>query len=64
MLEQSVPDGFHPMEGTDTVAAPEELQPMQKTMERIVEVCLLWEGLCAELGAESEEKRAEEATCD
>jgi len=28
MVEQSVPEGLHPMEGTDTGAVIEELQPV------------------------------------
>jgi len=31
MLEQSVPEGLHPMEGTHTGAVCEELQPVGRT---------------------------------
>jgi len=37
MLEQPVPEGLHPMEGTHTGAVCEELKPMGRTCVR--EVC-------------------------
>jgi len=37
MLEQPVPEGLHPVEGTHAGAVHEELQPMGRT--HIVEVC-------------------------
>ena len=37
MLEQSVPEGLHPVDGTHTGAVCEELQPVGRT--HIGEVC-------------------------
>ena len=57
MLEQPVPEGLYPVEGTHAGAVREQLQPVGRdsTLEKFVENCLQREGPHAGAGAECEE---------
>jgi len=53
MLEDSVPEGLHPLEETYDGVVCEELQPMGRLMlEKFVENCLQWDTSHAGAGEE------------
>jgi len=65
MLEQSVPEGLHPVKRTHTVAVCEELQLAKRTsLEKLMEDCLSWVRPHAGAGEEYEEGGEAETTCD
>ncbi|KAK4806915.1 hypothetical protein QYF61_012636 [Mycteria americana] len=67
MLEQSVPEGLHPVERTHAGPVLEELQPVGRA--HVGEICegldcLLWKGPHAGAGEECEEEGVAETMCD
>lgn len=61
--EQFVPDGLQPVERTHA-GETLELQPMGMTMlEKLVKVCILWEGSHTEAGEKCEQEGVAKMNC-
>lgn len=64
MLEQSVPDGFHPMERTMLEQLLKNCSPSEGSMlDQFMRHFNVWEGLHAGTQEQHEEKRAAEPKC-